>query len=81
MNKSTVKKKQITLEMIWELLQEQSKEAIKSQWLTLMAFAASIVIAGGILLLTAKDPGIFVYGIVFFIIMFIMYARASKKLK
>jgi len=81
MNKRTAKKKRITLEMIWEDLQKQKIESEKSQWLTPMGFAGSIVAAGIVLMLPAKDIGFLIYGIVLFAFVFCMYIRTSRKLK
>ena len=71
----------ITLEMIEEHLRKQDIEFARSLWFGLLAFAGSIVIGGGFLYLSIKDPGILVYGVAFFFLVLIWYSRWERKSK
>jgi uncharacterized membrane protein YfcA len=71
----------ITLEMIEEHLRKQDIEFARSLWFALLAFAGSVVIGGGIFWLSSKDPGIFIYGVAFFLIILALYSRWERKSK
>ncbi|MGA7677659.1 MAG: hypothetical protein WCA51_04705 [Dehalococcoidia bacterium] len=81
MNNGVAKKKRVTNEMLEAHLKKQDVEFARSLWFALMAFTGSIVITGGIFYLSTKDPGIVIYGLIFFLAILILYLRASKKLK